>query len=316
MLRGFTTPAAAGVFIFILVFLAGCATPQTSALLGAPLATLPARAELAAVPFFPQEDYQCGPAALAEVLAHNGVPATPESLLEQVYIPDRQGSLQAEMLGAARRHGMVAYRLQPRLADVLGEVAAGTPVIVLQNLAFDFAPLWHYAVVVGYDLAKEEVVLRSGVTRRLAMTLSNFERVWARSGYWAMAALAPGRLPASADPDGYAAAVAALERLNAAAARTAYEAGRARWPGHLLLDIGAGNAAYALKDLAGAEAAYRRASEAHPESADAWNNFAQALAELGRNDEALAAARRAVGIGGPRLAAYRETLDAIERRAR
>ena len=49
--------------------------------------------------------------------------------------------------------------------------------LVLQNLAFNFAPVWHYAVVIGYYIGNEQIVLRSGVTRRLAMTLSNFERV-------------------------------------------------------------------------------------------------------------------------------------------
>ena len=65
---------------------------------------------------------------------------SPEALVEQVYLPQREGSLQAEMLAAPRRHGLVSYPLAPRLADLLKEVAAGTPVIVLQNLTFSFAP--------------------------------------------------------------------------------------------------------------------------------------------------------------------------------
>jgi predicted Zn-dependent protease len=66
--------------------------------------------------------------------------------------------------------------------------------------------------------------------------------------------------------------------------------------------------------LAGAAAAYLRATQHHPEAADAWNNLAQALVELGSRDEALAAATRAVALGGPRLATYRETLESILRR--
>jgi tetratricopeptide (TPR) repeat protein len=295
-----------------LALLAGCAAPQTRALLEEQHA-LPPRIELAKVPFFPQEDYQCGPASLAEALSFSGVAATPESLLAQVYIPDRQGSLQAEMLAATRRHGRLAYRVGPTLDELLKEVAAGTPVLVLQNLAFGFAPVWHYAVVIGYDLAREEVVLRSGVTERLAMTLSNFERVWARSGYWAMAALPPGRLPASPDANTYAQSAAALERVDARAARAAYDAGLARWPDNLLLAVGAGNTAYAARDYTAAARAYRRATEAHPDSGDAWNNLAQALLDLGRREDARAAAQRAVDIGGPRIANYRSTLEAAGR---
>jgi tetratricopeptide (TPR) repeat protein len=215
------------------------------------------------------------------------------------------------MLAAARRHGQVAYRLEPRLENLLIEVAAGNPVIVLQNLSFAFAPLWHYAVVVGYDREREEIVLRSGVTRRLTMTLSTFERTWARGGHWSMVVLPPQRLPQTAVEDNYVAAAAALERVSAAVARTAYAAALKRWPKNLVARIGAGNTAYADKDLAAAEAAYRSATLDHPQSGDAWNNLAQVRFELGRRNEALVAARRAVALGGPRAAHYRETLETI-----
>jgi len=272
---------------------------------------MPARVELTGVPFHPQEEYQCGPAALATVLVHAGVATTPEALVPQVYLPARGGALQAEMLAAARRHGLVSYRLAPALGDLLQEVAGGTPAIVLQNLAVGFAPLWHYAVVIGYDLPREEIILRSGTTSRAVMKLGTFERTWARGEHWAMLALAPERLPATADEDRYVAAIAALERVAPGAARRAYSAASERWPGNLAARIGLGNAAYAMRALPGAEAAYREAIRRHPGAADAWNNLAQALLDLQRRHEALAAAQRAVDIGGPRLAQYRATLRAI-----
>jgi tetratricopeptide (TPR) repeat protein len=310
---GVRTPAAAGVFILAAALLAGCAAPQVSRLVAQRPAGLPDAAEIVATPFFPQEDYQCGPASLAAVLIHAGRDATPASLLPQVYLPGRRGSLQVEMLTTARRHGLVAYVLAPRMEDLLRELAAGTPVVVLQNLALDWWPQWHYAVAIGYDLGRREVVVRSGVTRRLTMSLDTFEHTWARSGHWAMAALPPDRLPATAVESSYLAAVAALERLAPAAARRGYETALARWPGSVAARLGLGNASYALGDLPGAAAAYLRATLDHPEAADAWNNLAQALHESGSRAQALAAARRAVSLGGPRLPAYRETLDGILR---
>lgn len=217
------------------------------------------------------------------------------------------------MLAATRRHGLVAYRLAPRLEDLLRELAAGNPVLVLQNLALDWAPLWHYAVAIGYDLGAREIMLRSGVTRRLVMSLDTFERTWARSEHWAMVALAPDRLPASAHELPYLAALAALERQDPAIAERGYEAALARWPGSAAAAIGLGNARYAQRNLAAAAEAYREATRRRPESADAWNNLAQALSELGNRDAALAAAQRAVAIGGPRLPQYRETLETIGR---
>ena len=89
--------------------------PQTAELRAALPRGLPEKVELTQVPFFPQEEYQCGPAALATALASFGVKVTPEELVPQVYIPERKGSLQVEMLAAARRHGLVSYQLAPRL---------------------------------------------------------------------------------------------------------------------------------------------------------------------------------------------------------
>jgi tetratricopeptide (TPR) repeat protein len=293
--------------------IAGCASPQVIGVLERRPGGLPAAAEIGEAPFFAQEDYQCGPAALAMALTHAGRAATPEALVPQVYLPARKGSLQAEMLATARRHGQVAYPLAPLLEDLLREIAAGNPVVVLQNLALDWAPQWHYAVAIGYDLTAREIVLRSGTTRRLAMALDTFERTWARSGRWAMLTLPPERLPATASEASYVAAAAALERVAPAAARRAYETALARWPDSVAARIGEGNASYAMRDLNGAAAAYQRATQDHPEAADAWNNLAQTLHELGRRDDALAAARRAVAFGGPRARIYRETLEEIQR---
>lgn len=263
------------------------------------------------MPFYPQEDHQCGPAALATALGAQGVELSPDALAPEVYLPGREGSLAAEMLGATRRQGLVAYPLRPQLEDVLREIAAGAPVIVLQNLSLPIAPQWHYAVAVGYDLPAEQIVLRSGRTRREVMTLSTFEHTWARSGRWAMLALPPDRLPATADAGRYVEAAVALERVNAAAARRAYRTALARWPDNLVAAIGEGNTSYAAGDLPGAAAAYRAATVAHPESADAWNNLAQVLGELHRPAEARAAALRAVELGGPRMAQYQETLRSL-----
>ena len=274
------TPAAAGVFICVLALLAGCAATPPAGDLEKLLPGLPAAAEIADAPFFAQEDYQCGPAALATALTHAGRETTPAVLVPQVYLPARKGSLQAEMLATARRHGQVAYPLAPLLGDLLREIAAGNPVVVLQNLALDWAPQWHYAVAIGYDLDAREMVLRSGVTRRLSMPIDTFERTWARSGHWAMLALPPERLPATATESSYLAAAATLERVAPAAARRAYETALERWPRSAAARIGLGNASYAMRDLTGAAAAYLRATQEHPGAADAWNNLAQALNEL------------------------------------
>jgi len=313
--------ARAGFFFAALALscaacLSGCISlPQSDALRDAPPKEIPPRVELADVPFYEQSGSLCGPAALAMVFNAAGVPASVESLTPMVYLPGREGSLQAEMLAATRRSGMVAYTLEPKLEDLLRELAAGTPVVVLLNLAFKLIPVWHYAVVVGYDLEKNEVIVRSAHRKRDEWSFSFLEFFWKESGYWSMLALPPGRVPATAQEGEFAAAVAALEQAGKPReARDSYRALLARWPDNEVGLIGMGNAEYALKDLAGAERAFRQATVARPASAAAFNNLAQVLAEQGRLEEAESAARRAVELAGPMLSESRKTLEEIQQR--
>lgn len=303
----------------MLCFLTGCVSlPQTEALRREGGAGLPPRAELDTVPFFAQEEYQCGPAALAMALNAAGIAATPDALTEQVYIPARQGSLQVEMLASARRHGLLAYELAPELKDVLAEVAAGNAVIVLQNLGlWAFHPYWHYAVVIGYDLETKQILLHSGTKARRAMAIGLFEFLWIDGRRWAMVALAPGRLPASAREASYATAAAALEQAGRIAeAHRAYEALLERWPANLVGLMGLGNTAYALGRTAEAETAFRTATAAHPLAAAAFNNLAQTLADQGKLEAALDAARKAVSLEGASLPAAKATLEEILKQRR
>jgi tetratricopeptide (TPR) repeat protein len=306
-------------FIFALCLLSGCVSlPQTEALRAEGGAGLPPRAELDTVPFFAQEEYQCGPAALAMALNAAGIAATPDALTEQVYIPARKGSLQVEMLASARRHGLLAYELAPELKDVLAEVAGGNAVIVLQNLGlWAFHPYWHYAVVIGYDLEKKQIILHSGTKAHRAMPIGLFEFLWIDGSRWAMVALAPGRLPASAREASYATAAAALEQTGQTAeAHSAYETMLQRWPADLIGLMGLGNTAYALGRTAEAEAAFRSATNAHPLAGAAFNNLAQTLADQGKIEAALDAARQAVSLGGASLPAAKATLDQILKQRR
>ncbi len=298
-------------FLCGLALLAGCAAHQTEGVLNAP-GDLPSKVELAEVPFFPQEAYQCGPASLAMALSWSGLSVRPEELLDQVYSPARQGSLPTEMIGAARRHGRVAYPITA-LRDLLAELGAGNPVIVLQNLGLPWVPRWHFAVVVGYDLLEEEIVLHSGTEPREVLSLGHFERTWEESEYWGLLVLPPSTLPATVSEIRFLEAVIGLERSRRwQAVAQAYGTALARWPASLGALMGLGNSRYALGDLVGAEQAFRRATEAHPRAAPAFNNLAHVLAELERRQEAILLARRAVALGGPLVNTYRTTLEELQ----
>jgi hypothetical protein len=290
--------AGAALWLAAALTLPGCALladpPQTAALRAAAPADLPPRFERDAVPFFPQTPLHCGPAALATALADVGLPADIAALSEAVFLPARDGSLQIEMLSGARRQGGVATRLPGELTALLREVAAGHAVVVLLNLGLDFAPRWHYAVVVGYDLPAGELILRSGTTRRDLLSLRTFEFTWARSGHWAIAVLPPGDLPITAQQTEAVDAALGYGRVGAPAqAARAWAVVHQRWPANLVAAMGLGNALHAAGELAAAARAFEDAALQH-DSAAAWNNLARTRGSLGDRAGAHTAANRAV----------------------
>lgn len=289
--------------------LAGCAGqavrwPQ-------PSAGLPPRRIIADVPFFAQEQYQCGPAALAMVLAWSGLNVTPADLTEKVYTASLQGSLQPAMVAATRRLGRLAYVIRGPEA-LLREVAAGRPVIVLQNLGLAWAPMWHYAVVIGYDMAAGEVSLHTGVSAQRSIRWPLFLNTWSRGDFWGLLVLGATELPATAEEESFVQAAIGLENAKRfGEAAKAYRTALARWPGNLAALMGLGNSAYAQGDLAAAEASFREAAQTHPQSGAAWNNLAHVLMKQGRRGAALEAARQAVALGGPLAPTFQKTLEEI-----
>ncbi|MCX8518283.1 MAG: PA2778 family cysteine peptidase [Rhodoferax sp.] len=164
--------APALTVLVVSALLPGCATPQMQQVHANMHAsslpvTLPVQAGVASVPFFAQKEHECAPASLAMVFSAAGIAVTPQALLEQVYLPARKGSLQVEVLAATRRQALLALTLPPSMSALLQEVTAGHPVLVLQNLSLPVYPVWHYAVVVGYDLERNTLTLHSGETERL-----------------------------------------------------------------------------------------------------------------------------------------------------
>lgn len=289
------------------IWLAACASLETPGLIEAHPG-LPDRAGADAVPFHAQTEDHCGPAALAMVLGWSGDDVGPAALAPVVFTPGRSGSLAHDVTAAARRHGRLAVPVTSTRA-LLAELAAGHPVLVLQNLGLDWVPRWHYAVATGYDLDAGQITLHSGAERDRTISLATFERTWARGGRAALVVLPSARLPASAGVDAALRAAAGLERADRPAdAAVAYAAILERWPGRLPALIGLANASYAAGDLAAAERALRSAVILHPDAGAAWNNLAHVLAETGRPESALEAATRAVRIAGPHREAARLTL--------
>lgn len=250
-------------------------------------ADLPPQVEIRDVPFFPQEDYQCGPAALAMLLNRSGVAITPEQLQPQVYLPGREGSLAIELQAATRRQQRVPHLLPGNLEALLHELAGGQPVLVLLNLGLSWWPRWHYAVLIGYDSASQELILHSGREPASRMQLMPFRHSWQRAGNWAMLVLPPEQLPLSAEPlpllqQGMVFEQSGQQQI----AATLYQTALARWPDSLELQFGLGNARYRLGQMQEAERAWRRALQLKPMALPARLNLIELLLQQRRVAEA------------------------------
>ncbi|MGR2737565.1 PA2778 family cysteine peptidase [Billgrantia sp. Q4P2] len=302
----------AGVLLLSLwlLILTGCAT--TPRLAESTEQALPRQAWIEGVPFHAQRDYQCGPASLAMVLNHDGVDVAMESLIPQVFIPGREGSVQPEMLATVRRHGRIPFVLNDSFDALLTEIAAGHPVVVMQNLSLPAWPMWHYAVAIGYDLDAEEMVLHSGEEAERIESFRRFDATWARSGRWAFAALPPGELPSAIGEQRALQAIADFEQVQGAdAVLPAWEAFIERFPGSGMGYFALGNARHAAGDAPGAIAAFR-ASVAHRDDLGvAWLNLGLLLGAQGETDEARQALGRAADLPGQWQPRAREALQRL-----
>lgn len=267
--------------LLLLLLLSGCQSPPQSRQLLAEPPAISRQALLSAVPFYPQQDYFCGPTTLSEVAAYYGVEHSADSIASLTFTPGLQGSLQIEMAAASRQLGFVAYEQRGSLSLLLQLIDEKIPVIVLQNNGLSWLPQWHYAVVIGYDLDRREIILHSGLTAEYRLPLATFERTWQRANYWLLAMLPPGRTSALLDPFLYTRACQdLLQTRQTAAGVTALISATQQWPDYWLPYFLLGNHFLAQ---APAEAAtwFAKGLPLARQQPAYLNNYALILSELG-----------------------------------
>jgi hypothetical protein len=294
--------------LFSVGFSVGCATTQSERFLKSDH-RLNETHKIAKVPFVEQSAGQCGPATLAMALQFDGQPISVDELVPQVFTPQMKGSLQGDLISAARRHGMMAIEISG-FSSLFTEVAAGHPVIVFENLGLSWAPTWHYALVHGYDFKKKEIILHSGPDREKHERIRNFDRAWGLGQYWGLVVLRPSELAASVGEIEHVSAAAALEKIEKFdEAALAYNQILTRWPQSLGALIGLANLAYQRKEFQSAIDYLKTATEYHPDAAAAWHNLAIAQGRLEQKSEAHISALKAVQLALPKVkTSYAENL--------
>jgi len=182
-----------------ILLLVSCAGPSAEVLRAA-VAAAPDAGIVLSVPFFPQEEYQCGPAAIASVLAYWGLPADPGVVAEAIYLPHLKGTLSLDLLLYAERRGLRATLL-PQNADALrAALRAGRPVIALLNVGSRLVPTWHYVVLVGYADGARAFLAHDGRHRERVFPYDEFAWRWQASSHWALVVERPPGGPPGGPP--------------------------------------------------------------------------------------------------------------------
>jgi ABC-type bacteriocin/lantibiotic exporter with double-glycine peptidase domain len=135
------------------------------------------------VPFVAQRgDADCGPAALAMVLAHFGVRAS----LEQVVAldpPDRVGVRAGALRDVARAKGLEAFIVEGTFNDIIDQLSRDRPVLVgLAKPITGGRALAHYEVVVGIDRRDRRIITLDPGRGLRENSLEGFAREWVPTG--------------------------------------------------------------------------------------------------------------------------------------
>jgi ABC-type bacteriocin/lantibiotic exporter with double-glycine peptidase domain len=136
------------------------------------------------VPFYPQKEYQCGPASLAAVLNYWGQNVTPEEIAQAIYLPRLKGSLNIDLWRYAAAQGFDARMKEGSLEELQVHLARNQPVIAFLNLGFSFFPVGHFLVVVGLDPDQQAVIAYSGAEKNKRIPFREFLSDWKKTQYW------------------------------------------------------------------------------------------------------------------------------------
>ncbi|MBC7466479.1 MAG: PA2778 family cysteine peptidase [Bdellovibrio sp.] len=285
------------IFISLLFLaLSSCVTTarQTEALLKNKPTNIADTKEIKNVPFVNQSAGQCGPATLTMAMNWAGHMISVEELSPQVFTPGMKGSLQSDMISASRRNGLMAVPIEG-LNFLLSEVDAGHPVIVFENLAVTWLPQWHYAIVFGYDLNKEEVLMHSGPEQNKRWDMAKFERSWMLGDYWGLVVVPAGEIAVTASELANATAAAGLEQAGQKeAAERSYVAIVKRWPNSLTSLVGLANLSFEKNNSLDAVKYLKQAAYYFPNSSIVWHNLAIAEGHAKMKKDAQKSAQQAL----------------------
>jgi len=169
-------------FLCALILLHGCASGPAALPRGAKI--------LSDVPFFPQEDYQCGPAVLATAINYwyarsgSAVRTGVDEIARAIYSPGARGVLPADLEKYPKKKGFVTEQFTGSISRLRESIDRGIPVILLVDYGLSLYRLDHFLIVTGYT--GDGIIVNSGREERQVVPNSDLEKAWKKTGYWAL----------------------------------------------------------------------------------------------------------------------------------
>lgn len=136
------------------------------------------------VPFFPSNDYQCGPASLASVLMYLGLGISPQEISKEIFSVGARGTADFDMILYPIKRGFKSLHYRGSLEDIKEKIKEGKPLIVMTDEGFWFYKKYHYMVVLGFD--SSNVIVNSGEERFKRISYEDFNKKWKKTDFWTL----------------------------------------------------------------------------------------------------------------------------------
>ncbi len=136
------------------------------------------------VPFYPQEDHQCGPASLAGVLNYQGLGISPEEIASDLFSKSAGGTLTIDMALYPQRKGFFSLSYSGSMSDLREKIDSGYPLIVMVDYGFSVWQKNHFMVVVGYN--NDGVIANSGRKEHEFIENDSFLKIWRKADLWTL----------------------------------------------------------------------------------------------------------------------------------
>jgi ABC-type bacteriocin/lantibiotic exporter with double-glycine peptidase domain len=136
------------------------------------------------VPFYPQEDYQCGPASIASVMGYWNVHVDPDEIGKEIFSKSAGGTVTIDMMLYAEKKGFHVDQLKGSMEILKNSVDSGYPIIVLVDYGMSVIQINHFMVVTGYS--NGGVIVHSGKFPNRVISQKDFLSAWKKTDYWSL----------------------------------------------------------------------------------------------------------------------------------